>query len=54
MESNGIAVDDLYQLALPQIAEIQLPSNVHFNSNGWDVLGRQAASSIWAELQAKK
>src|SRR5262249_33598747 len=51
MQSNGIGVDDLYELALPRAAEIQLPSNVHFNAAGWDVLGRQASATISAELQ---
>src|SRR5689334_11596145 len=34
MEANGIAVDDLFGVALPRVAEIQLPSNVHFNAAG--------------------
>src|ERR1043166_10198525 len=53
IEANAIAVDDLYEAALPKITEIQLPSNVHFNSAGWDVLGRRAASAILAELPVK-
>ncbi len=51
MEANAIGVDDLYGVAAPRVSEIQLPSNVHFNSAGWEVLGRQAAIAIWAELQ---
>src|ERR1041385_2237813 len=53
MEANGITIDDLYEVALPRVQEIQLPSNVHFNSGGWDVLGRQAAAAISAELPSK-
>ncbi len=54
MDANGVAIDDLYAAALPRIAEIQLPSNVHFNAAGWEVLGKQAASAILAELPRKR
>jgi lysophospholipase L1-like esterase len=53
MEANGIAVDDLYMAALPRLQQIQLPLNVHFNAAGWEVLGRQAAASILAEVRRK-
>jgi hypothetical protein len=34
MDEKGIAVDDLYSLALPQLATIQLPANVHYTPSG--------------------
>jgi lysophospholipase L1-like esterase len=46
MQANGVAIDDLYAAALPRIAEIQLPGNVHFNAAGWELLGRQVAGAI--------
>jgi lysophospholipase L1-like esterase len=46
MEANGISINDLNAAALPRLSEIQLPGNVHFNSAGWDVLGRQVAAAI--------
>ncbi len=46
MTENGVAVDDLYALALPQLSKIQKPKNVHFTSEGSKVLARQVANSI--------
>jgi len=50
MDERGIAVDDLYSFALPQIAEIQQPANVHFTEEGYKVLATQVAASIEAAL----
>lgn len=50
MAENEIAIDDLYAAALPQLAKIQNPKNVHFGGSGYDLLGRQAADSILAAL----
>jgi acyl-CoA thioesterase-1 len=46
MDEQGIAIDDLYAFALPQLAKIQLPNNVHFSPEGSQVLARQVAESI--------
>ena len=46
MEANRIPIDDLYTAALPRVAEIQLPGNVHFNAAGWELLGKQVAGAI--------
>jgi len=46
MAEQGIAIDDLYALALPQLTKIQLPNNVHFSPEGSKVLARQVAESI--------
>jgi acyl-CoA thioesterase-1 len=54
MESNGIAIDDLYEAALSRLAEIQLPVNVHFNNAGWDVLGGKVAAAIEAALNSRQ
>ncbi len=50
MHQHGIAIDDLYEFALPQLEEIQLPHNVHFSPEGSAVLARQVAASIRAAL----
>jgi len=54
MESHGVAVDDLYAAALPRVAEIQLPGNVHFNAAGWEVLGGKVAAAIDGVLAGKR
>lgn len=48
MDENGIAVDDLYSLALPQLATIQLPANVHYTPEGYRVLAKSVVASIGA------
>lgn len=53
MEKNGVAIDDLYGFALPKLAEIQRPKDVHFTAAGSKVLARQVAASIRAELPKK-
>jgi len=50
MHAHGIAIDDLYEFALPQLDKIQLPANVHFSPEGSAVLARQVAASIEAAL----
>lgn len=59
MTDNGVAVDDLYALALPQLSKIQKPKNVHFTPEGSEVLAHQVANSILKalgkpELEAEK
>ncbi len=53
MEQNNIAVDDLYNYALPKLKEIQLPANVHFTPEGSQVLADQVAASIESALKGK-
>lgn len=50
MDENGIPIDDLYSFALPRLAEIQRPSNVHFFPPGSEQLARQVAESIETAL----
>jgi len=51
MDEQEIAIDDLYAFALPQLAKIQLPNNVHFSPEGSKVLARQVAESIEKALK---
>lgn len=53
MEKNGIAIDDLYSFALPRLATIQKPENVHFTETGSEELAKQVAASISAALKSR-
>jgi len=46
MAKEGIEVDDLYNLALPQIKQIQIPDNVHYTPEGYELLGKHIAAVI--------
>jgi acyl-CoA thioesterase-1 len=54
MKANEIVSDDLHATVLPRMAEVQLPANVHFNSSGWELLGRQVASAIEIALEPRR
>ena len=46
MASHGIAVNDLYSFARPQLDKIQRPNNVHFTPEGSHVLAGEVARHI--------
>lgn len=50
MKKHGVATDDLFTFITPHLAEVQNPADVHFNSEGYRLLGRQVAKSIREEL----
>lgn len=50
MQANGVVIDDLYAFAKPQLGKIQLPMNVHFSTEGSEVLAKQVATSILQAL----
>jgi hypothetical protein len=50
MKKHGVAIDDLYSFALPRLAEIQRPHNVHFTDAGSKLLAEQVAASILKAL----
>lgn len=54
MDENKIATDDLYSFALPRLAKIQRPANVHFSPGGYKLLAGQVARSIVAALERKE
>lgn len=54
MEENQIAMDDLHGFALPRLAAIQQPANVHFTPQGSLVLAKQVAASIESALAGDK
>lgn len=51
MDAHGIAINDLYSFALPQLAKIQLPANVHFTDEGSKILGQRVADAIQQALR---
>lgn len=53
MQKHGVAIDDLYAFALPRLAEIQMPANVHFKPEGSKQLADQVAASIMKALDSK-
>ena len=50
METNRIAIDDLYTFALSQLDALQIPANVHFTPAGSQALAQRVAASIEAAL----
>ena len=53
MIKNGVAIDDLFATALPRLADIQLPLNVHFTKEGYAELAKQVAASIEEALKKR-
>ena len=53
MARNGIRIDDLYAYALPRLAVLQKPNDVHYTPAGYQKLARRVASSIDAALNAR-
>jgi acyl-CoA thioesterase-1 len=50
MDENGVAINDLYAFALPQLDKIQLKENVHFTPKGYQALAVQVAAAIQKAL----
>ena len=46
MRSRGIEIDDLYGFALPRLAVLQKPVNVHFTRAGTRLLAEKVTQSI--------
>jgi lysophospholipase L1-like esterase len=53
MQAQGVRVNDLFAVIQPRVAELQLPTNVHFNNQGSAALAKQVAAVITEELSAK-
>jgi len=54
MQESGIEVDDLWSLVKPSLHAVQQPKNVHFNAEGYRVLGVEVASRIERDLPDAK
>lgn len=51
MEENGVAIDDLYAVMLPQMEKLGRPNDVHFSTDGYEVLATAVAASIEKALK---
>jgi acyl-CoA thioesterase-1 len=50
MQAEGVAIDDLYAVALPVMATVGRPNDVHFAPEGYAMLAKAVAASIEAQL----
>ena len=53
MAKSGVAIDDLFTFITPHLAKVQNPKDVHFNNDGYDLLGRQVAVAIEQALEKR-
>ena len=53
MHELGVPLDDLHAFALPRLAEIQLPKNVHYTPKGYEALAGPVTAAIRAQLPSK-
>ncbi|MCX6901259.1 MAG: SGNH/GDSL hydrolase family protein [Verrucomicrobia bacterium] len=51
MKKHGVAINDLFGFITPHLAKVQPPKDVHFNSEGYDLLGKQVAAAIEGALK---
>jgi len=54
MQENGVAIDDLYAVALPVMEKLGRPNDVHFTPEGYELLAKAVAASIEAQLPARR
>ncbi|MDR2674950.1 MAG: GDSL-type esterase/lipase family protein [Opitutaceae bacterium] len=52
MKEHGVRIDDLHAVAKSNIAEYQIPNDVHFNKNGNAAFARAVAASVLAALES--
>jgi lysophospholipase L1-like esterase len=53
MKKRGVTINDLYSFALPRLAEIQRPYNVHFTGPGSELLAKEVEDAILEALEAQ-
>jgi len=51
MQENHIPVNDLFTFITPHLKQTQRPGDVHFNSEGYALLGKQVAEAIEAAMK---
>ena len=54
MDQHDVTINDLHAFALPRMAEIQQPANVHYTQEGSEVLAKAVAFSIQTVLSQRK
>lgn len=52
MARAGVPINDLHAFITPHLAEVQTPSNVHFNETGSRLMGEEVARVIVAALRS--
>jgi lysophospholipase L1-like esterase len=53
MKRHDVAVDDLFTAISPTVRETRNPQDMHFNSDGYELLARQVAGSIKTALEVR-
>jgi acyl-CoA thioesterase-1 len=51
MQETGVAIDDLYSVALPVMEKVGRPNDVHFQPEGYELLAKAVAASIEEALR---
>ena len=51
MKKQAVAINDLFAFITPHLAKVQPPKDVHFNGEGYDLLGKQVAAAIHSALK---
>lgn len=51
VQKQGVAINDLFAFITPHLAKVQPPKDVHFNGEGYDLLGKQVAAAIQSALK---
>lgn len=51
MKKHDVAINNLFTFITPHLAKVQPPNDVHFNSEGYDLLGKQVAAAIERRLK---
>ncbi len=51
MQANHIPEVDLHALLKPKLAEVQLPNNVHFKDEGYNLMGAAVAKTVLGTLK---
>ncbi|MCX7887128.1 MAG: SGNH/GDSL hydrolase family protein, partial [Verrucomicrobiae bacterium] len=51
MQENGVAINDLFAVALPVMEKVGRPDDVHFQPEGYELLAKAVAASIEAALR---
>jgi len=51
MKKHGVVINDLFAFITPHLAKVQPPHDVHFNSEGYELLGRRVAAAIQSAIR---
>lgn len=46
MNEQGVAINDLFTFITPHLAKVQNPADVHFNGEGYEMLGKTVGAAI--------